>query len=411
MVLGIAPSGRFRRVARLLPILLVAAYGTVLAHERFVKHRLKVPLHEEFFHQGEGLLGMNPDMLNVATRVFAILALFLLAWYIREPLDKFARRLMRPLGSRIQSAAHEITCFLTDRPVHGKPFQTLREWSTILFLRSPGLVLMYSATNDSLIMPSYPLDPASAELFKFAQVGLALLMLTQTALPLCGALVVGTWLYLFRWGWIVAIDAVPVLTVAVVYMAAPWQSHKLAITEINENQMRWVRRVLGAGFVALGWLKIYNHDLVAGVADNYPAVMADPALQLLWVGTSEGYARETWIVAFGLAEVMSGFLLMMGVFSRIWGSITAFMFIKLMLVDFGWAEIPHIYPIAALLVIVSSNRLSSDLGPIERAERRLGRSGKSFRRGALVVGAVLLVAFLVIYPLLYYTTFLDRSNL
>jgi len=27
---------------------------------------------------------------------------------------------------------------------------------------APGLVLMYSATNDSLVMPSYPLDPASA---------------------------------------------------------------------------------------------------------------------------------------------------------------------------------------------------------------------------------------------------------
>jgi hypothetical protein len=139
--------------------------------------------------------------------------------------------------------------------------------------------------------------------------------------------------------------------------------------------------------------------------------MEDPLIQLLRVGTGEIYARETWILAFGLAEVMSGFLLMVGVFSRIWASITTFMFVKLMLIDFGWAEIPHIYPIAAMLVIVSSNRLSSDLGPVEQVERRLGRAGRRFWQVALVVGAALFVAFLVIYPLLYLTTFLDRSNL
>ena len=41
---------------------------------------------------------------------------------------------------------------------------------------------------------------------------LAILILTQTLLPLCGALIVGTWLYLFRWGPLVAIDALPVVT-------------------------------------------------------------------------------------------------------------------------------------------------------------------------------------------------------
>src|SRR4029079_963725 len=89
-------------------------------------------------------------------------------------------------------------------------------------------------------------------------------------LPLCGALIFGTWLYLTRWGWMVAVDALPVLSVAVVYVSSPWQSHKLAITDLNARQMRWVRLTLGFGFVALGWLKIFNHNLVAGVADNYP---------------------------------------------------------------------------------------------------------------------------------------------
>ena len=99
-------------------------------------------------------------------------------------------------------------------------------------------------------------------------------------------MIVGTWLYLFRWGSMVAVDAVPVLTVAVVYCTSPWQSHKLAITRINEQQMRWVRLVLGFGFVALGWLKVYNHNLVAGVADNAPSVLNDPMVAMLTGGTT-----------------------------------------------------------------------------------------------------------------------------
>jgi Flp pilus assembly protein protease CpaA len=91
-------------------------------------------------------------------------------------------------------------------------------------------------------------------------------MLTQTALPLAGALVLGTWIYLWRWGWMVAADALPVLTVAVVYLTSPWQSHKIAITELNEKQVKWVRLVLGFGFFALGWLKVYNYHLTADPA-------------------------------------------------------------------------------------------------------------------------------------------------
>jgi hypothetical protein len=60
-----------------------------------------------------------------------------------------------------------------------------------MLLRSPGL-FMYSATTDSLVMPSFPLDPGSATIFKFAQVGVAILILTQTLLPLAGALLLGT---------------------------------------------------------------------------------------------------------------------------------------------------------------------------------------------------------------------------
>ncbi len=382
------------------------------AHERFIKHGLKVPLHNEFFRQGPGPMGINPDLVRIATTAYVIMAAFMLLWYVRRPIEEFVeRRVGRWLGAAPQRIVHLIATFLTDRPLRAKWFEVAREWCVILFLRSPGLVLMYSATNDSLVMPSYPLEPASAEIFKFIQVGLAVLILTQTALPLCGAVIFGTWIYLFRWGWMVAIDAMPVLTVAVVYVTSPWQSHKMAITDINETQMRWLRIVLGIGFFALGWLKLYNHNLTAGVADNFPSVMNDPMVSLLKRGTSPSLARETWVAAFGLAEVMSGFLVTVGVFSRIWTLIMTFVFTKLMLVDFGWHEIPHIYPIAAMLVVASSNKLTSEFDRVERFEEGLGRSGQSFKRAVTILGASVVVAFLVVFPMLYATTFLDRSRL
>ena len=48
----------------------------------------------------------------------------------------------------------------------------------------------------------------------------------------------GTWIYMFRWGWMVACDAIPVVTVAVLYMTAPWDSHKLSIVEMAATTSR-----------------------------------------------------------------------------------------------------------------------------------------------------------------------------
>lgn len=402
-----------RYSARATFLLFLFASSVVYAHERFVKHNLRYPLHYEFFGRWpDKPLGLHPDMMMIAVRVSGILGAFFAIWFLRRTLTEIVERsLLRRVGGSIQHWGHKLACFLTDRPVRGKLFHALGEWAVILFLRSPGLVLMYSATNDSLVMPSYPLDPASASIFKFAQVGLAILILTQTWLPLCGAMIVGTWLYLFRWGWMVAVDAVPVLTVAVVYCTSPWQSHKLAITKINASQMRLLRLVLGFGFLALGWLKVYNHNLVAGVADNAPSVLNDPMVAMLTGNSSPTYffRREAWVVAFGLAEVMSGFLVMIGVFSRVWTTIMAFMFTKLMLVDFGWDEIPHIYPISAMLVVIFSNQLTSEVDPIERMDEEAWRAGQTGKRVGIIGTTAVVSAILIVFPLLYVISFLDRS--
>lgn len=116
----------------------------------------------------------------------------------------------------------------------------------------------------------------------------------------------------------------------------------------------------------------------------------------------------TWIAAFGLAEVMSGFMLMTGVFTRVWCAFMAFVFTKLMLVDFGWAEIPHLYPIAALLALMTCNRLSHGFGRVEAVEERYGREGRPVRQVLTVAAASLAVAVLVIFPPLVLSTFVDR---
>ncbi|PYQ46543.1 MAG: hypothetical protein DMF77_00505, partial [Acidobacteria bacterium] len=309
---------RFQAVV--IASLLLLAPSLVHAHERFIRHDLKNRLQDWFFARDPThFLGMNPNMTHIGLFVTGLLAVLLMIWFLRESLDEVIRYgVLYRLRGFPQRLLHNLACFIMDKPVRLGWFHALGEWSVIMFMRSPALVLMYSATNDSLVMPSYPLEPASAVYFKFAQALLAILILTQTLLPLCGALVLGTWLYLFRWGPFVVADALPVVTVAVVYLSAPWQSHKLAITRLNPLQARWVRIILGFGFLVLGWLKVYNHDLTAGVLDNYPSVMNDPLVGMFSAGTDPALRRETWVVAFGMAEVLSGFMLMTGIFTRFW---------------------------------------------------------------------------------------------
>jgi uncharacterized membrane protein YphA (DoxX/SURF4 family) len=382
------------------------------AHERFVKHDLKKRMNDAFFMQQAGMpFGMDPNMIQIGLLVSLVLAAFFVFFFLREGLDEFLRyRILAPLRGKIQRFIHNLACFIMDKPVRSKVFYVVGEWSVIFFLRSPALVLMYSATNDSLVMPSYPLEPSSAVIFKFIQAGLAILILTQSILPLTGALLIGTWFYSFRWGPLVAIDAIPVVTAGILYAMSPWQSHKLAITRMNAQQTRIIRLVFGLGFVVLGWAKIYNHDLTVGVADNYPWIMNDPLVGFFQMGTDPALRRETWVMSFALAEVMSGFMMMMGVFTRLWGTIMIFMFTKLLIVDFGWDEVAHMYPIGAALAVVTSNHLRSEFGLVEKIER-LWRRGAPAKRWAMVGASAAVIALLAVMPILYLLTFTDRGYL
>jgi uncharacterized membrane protein YphA (DoxX/SURF4 family) len=400
------------RIALAIALAVALTPVTIGAHERFVKHELLNHLKDAFFMQQTGMpFGMDPNMIQVGLLVTLVLAAFFVFYFLREGLDEILRyKILAALKGGFQRGVHTLSCFVMDKPVRTKWFYTLGEWSVIFFMRSPALVLMYSATNDSLVMPSYPLEPSSAVIFKFLQVFLAILILTQSVLPLAGALVIGTWFYTFRWGPLVAIDAIPVVTAGILYAMSPWQSHKLAITRMNAQQTRIIRFVFGLGFVVLGWAKIYNHDLTIGVADNYPSMMNDPMVGFFQMGTDPAFRRETWVLSFALAEVMSGFMIMMGVFTRVWGTIMIFMFTKLTLVDFGWDEIPHLYPIGAALAVVTSNHLQSEFGIVERIERAW-RGGAPAKRWAMVGVSAAAIAFLAVMPILYLLTLTDRAYL
>jgi uncharacterized membrane protein YphA (DoxX/SURF4 family) len=376
----------------------------LLAHERFIRHELLQPLNRDFFRR------LDLNMLNIAARATLLMALMLFVWFLRDPLDKFVEnQLLGKLRGKPKEWLHLLACFLTDKPVEHPWFKAFGQWIVILFLRCPALVLMYSATADSLVMPSYPLEPATADFFKYAQVIMAMGIITQTFLPFGGATIFGTFLYLlFAFDWKIAVDILPILTVAVVYVSSPWLSQHFSITEISQKQMRWVRIVLGFGFFALGWMKIYNHDLTAGVADNFPSIMKDPLILTFYIGTDPMYQRESWIVAFALTEVVTGFLIMVGVWNRLWCVMMVYVFTKLMLIDFGWAEIPHLYPIGAFLAVVFSNHLSNEfyrLEELEEYEERLGKTGAEV--GIAAVSSVL-IALVVIFPMLFFLTRIEH---
>src|SRR5437016_7374861 len=112
---GSVPAGRRARLGGGLASALLLASISADAHERFVKHRLKVPLHDEFFLQGPGPMGINPDLARIAITVFGIVLAFLLLWYLREPIgEAIERRAVRRLGGTPQHAMHQFAAFLTD---------------------------------------------------------------------------------------------------------------------------------------------------------------------------------------------------------------------------------------------------------------------------------------------------------
>jgi len=357
----------------LIGALLLALPAAAWAHERFIPHTPKMKIYEPFFDY----LGGN--MMSIAIRVAVMMGGMMFIWFVREPLDHFIHTVVaKPFSGPLQGILRFGTNFAFDKPIEEPWFKTLHSWCVIFFLRCPALVLMFAAANKALVMPSYPLEPSTVFFFQFAQVVMAIGILTQSFLPFGGATIFGTFIYLLiAFDWKIAVDVLPVLTVGVIYVSSPWDSWKRVILTVTKQQMKWVQFILGLGFFLLGWMKLYNYYLTVGVADNFPEVLKDPMVLMFYAGTAKHLTRECWIMAFGMAEVMTGFLVMVGMFSRVWCLMMVYLFSKLMLVNFGFDEIPHLYPIGAFLVVLTSNNLSNWFTVVDKRAEAVTRTGKN----------------------------------
>jgi len=383
--------------------LLAAFPARALGHERFVKHDVLRPFPHDFF------LHVDGNVLSIAARVCLAMIAVLFLWFRRHAIQTFVEQhLLHGAAGRLHTFLHSLLRFVTDQPLDSRWFRRVGEWAVILFLRCPGLVLMYAAANSSLVMPTYPLSEPTRALFQYASVALGIAIITQLALPLCGVAIFAIFGYILcAYDWKLAVDVLPVLTVAGVYLTCPWDSHRRPITSLSRQQLRLVRLVLGFSFFALGWMKIYNPDDVIGVAQNFPTVTEDLLIKLFYCGTDPELKTGCWLMAFALSEVLSGFLVMAGVFSRAWAIQMVYIFTKLMLVDFGWPEIPHLYPIGAFFVLAFSNGLSSALDGEARTLAGEVRPRRRWGLRASVVASAAL-ACLVIFPLLYLLTLVQR---
>jgi hypothetical protein len=334
------------------------------------------------------------------------MAMLMALWLLRQPLaDYVEQTLLRHLPGRPKQLLRLLVGFLLDQPVAHPWFSAVGQWARVFCLRCVALVLIFSANRQALVIPSYPLEPSTLGLFQGAQVVLAAGILTQTLLPLCGALLVGLFCYqLIAFDWTIALDMFPVLLLAGLYLSSPWHAWKRVTITIPSWQMHGIRLVLGVGCFVLGWLKIYNAYLTVGVADNFPTVMDDPLIQLFYRGTTALYQRECWVVAFAMGEIVTGFLLMMGVFCRVWCLLLIGLFTKLMVVDFGWAEVPHLYFIGLFLVLLCSNHLTHEFDWLEARAAQAAMEGSLGWRLSIALGAAAVTPLLVVYPGLYVLT-------
>jgi hypothetical protein len=102
---------------------------------------------------------------------------------------------------------------------------------------------------------------------------------------------------------------------------------------------------------------------------------------------------------------------MIGIFNRVWSTITCFVFAKLMFIDFGWEEVPHIYPITCLVALMFSNRHTNEFQGVESISDRLARQGRTLRQLAMIGLPAIITSGLLIFPVLILITFFDRSGL
>lgn len=340
----------------LLSILIVftlsVSSSIVLAHERWVPHQLLYPVQASIFSK------ISWDMMSVIGRTVILFIFMGIIWKIRHKIFYFI--LKKGNKNIFWSKLKGFFQFFLDYPCAQRWFCIAGKLVQKLAMRTSSLALMYSAANGNLLMPSFPLPHSISVYLQFFQALLGLLIIMELALPFVGySLFFLCFTCLILYGPIVTIDALPILAIAYVYITMPNLSKRSDLV-IRQSQIQWMRIILGFSFLMLGIMKIYNHNLMLGVIDNKPSLMSDFVLQFFTFGTDPAYRREWFTFGFGISEILTGVLLMSGMFVRLISLFTTFIFTKLMVYNFGWAEVPHIYPISILLLLCFSKILYSE---------------------------------------------------
>lgn len=329
-------------------------------------------------------LGIHPKLFAVTVRGLVVVVVVMAIWSFRQ-------RLCELVGRR--------GAWLFDEPVDAGWFQSGGRFAIALLVRSPALVLLWAAARSAMLVASQPIKPELAAILVPFQVVLAVLILTQTALPLCGAVLMGSWLYVATNGWTIAADAAPLLAVAAIYAFAPWRSHELGPPEVTRPASRIFRVAVGVSLVAGGFRDLFAYEQTVGLVERAPTLLDDPLVGLLMMGHSEGFARETWVAAVGAAQMMGGILIGSGVFTRLVALVAIAVLARLMLLDPSWARV---LPLCAMLALITRDRPGSELGADE--------PDRSVKQRAITWGSLAALAATAVLPALYLISTLDRRG-
>ncbi len=317
-----------------------------LAHERWIEHEPLEPIHNEIFQN------FSSYSFAIICRPLALIFALGILWILRHHLAYRAKS----FTPRFLHSTLDFIFMTETRALWGEEIQRI---ILQLMIRIPSLGLIYAAANSCLLLPSFPLIGGLNTFFRVVQTILALMILAELALPIVGITIALLLLVCFGfYGFSLGVDGLPMLGLSYIYWQYPSLTHQSSY-QYSAQQMRGLQIILGIAFLLLGLLKFANYQLMIGVIDHYPEVMHDPLIQIFSTGSDPQFAREWWVFGFACSEVMTGVLLILGVFARVLALLAALIFGKLLVGEFGWAEFPHLMFISQLILIASCDATST----------------------------------------------------
>lgn len=362
-------------LAALAVCLLVPA--TVWAHARWIPNNIRWPINLAYFQSLEG----NTLLLTLAGTVSlagVIIAFFVVAPGVVErltPVTDAQRQAEAHMNAAVRGLRYFVRLLL-DGPFVSRTMETGLEVATFIFSKIPAPVLFLGAYQGWVVMPSYPLSGVVGDVLTVASVVLGIWVLIGKWLRPLGTIMFLIYFYLIYEYGVAGVDAIPVLASAFFYFY-----HDPENPGVNGRQLLGMRLSLGIGFYLLGLInKIYLAQLIIGVADHYPQLVAGPQASI------PDLTREGWAFSGAIGEMVFGMLVLIGVFNRATTLALAFIFGNFVLV-FGWPEVVHIYPIAGFIILFFRGPLGSPLdGPVFNLAVKLMDSmkGISFQAARLL---------------------------